>query len=216
VSIPIRRLLDARRTAVNRGEVRCMWPGAAWDVATLLWWRGLYWPLVYGWRPARDPHAGCAMCPTTRHRSRDLPAGPPVTHHAPENLMTLRTRTILAAAVLALTAAGLTACSSDAAVVSQNLSTDADQYKINRRVVFFNGITDKYLLEIDGLCSVTDANRQLEVTCKVGADQYKKHLLGLSDNVSYFVEQLDPATADPYHYKVIFKPETIVPDIEHP
>ena len=82
------------------------------------------------------------------------------------------------------------------------------------RVVFFNGITDKYLLSIEGYCSITDEGNQLEVTCKVGESTYKKHFLGLSDNVSYFVEQLEPIESDPYHYKVVFKPETIVPDVE--
>ena len=75
---------------------------------------------------------------------------------------------------------------------------------------------EKYLLEIEGLCSIeADAeDDQLEVTCKVDKDTYKKHFLGLSDNVSYFVEQMEPIEEDPYHYKVIFKPEEIIPDIE--
>ena len=58
-----------------------------------------------------------------------------------------------------------------------------------RRVVFLNGITDTYLLSIEGLCSVEDQSKQLEVTCKVGEREYKKHFLGLSDNVTYFAEQ---------------------------
>ncbi|WP_324188112.1 hypothetical protein [Nocardia higoensis] len=101
-------------------------------------------------------------------------------------------------------------------MVSKNLSKESDQFKIDRRVVFFNGITDKYLLVIEGKCSIKDENNQLEVTCKTGDDEYKKHFLGLSDNVSYFVEQVEGATVSPYHYKVIFKPETIVPDVDHP
>ena len=52
------------------------------------------------------------------------------------------------------------------------------------------------------------------MTCKTGEGTYKKHFLGLSDNVSYFVEQLEPIESDPYHYKVVFKPETIAPDVE--
>ena len=101
-------------------------------------------------------------------------------------------------------------------MVSQNISKDSEQFRVTRRVVFFNGITDKYLLEIEGLCSIeADAeDDQLEVTCKVDKDTYKKHFLGLSDNVSYFVEQMEPIEEDPYHYKVIFKPEEIIPDIE--
>lgn len=108
----------------------------------------------------------------------------------------------------------LTACSTDADVASSNLSYDADNFKIDRRIVFFNGITNTYLLSIEGSCSIKDENKQLEVTCKTGPGTYKKHFLGLSDNVSYFVEQMDATKVDAYHYKVVFKPETIVPDIE--
>lgn len=108
----------------------------------------------------------------------------------------------------------MSGCSNDSDVASDNLSIDADNFKIERRVVFFNGITDKYLLEIQGLCSITEDGKQLEVTCKVGKEKYKKHFLGLSDNVSYFVEQVEGTKTDPYHYKVTFKPEEIIPDID--
>lgn len=109
----------------------------------------------------------------------------------------------------------LGACS-DADVASKNNTVAADNFEIQRRIVFFNGITDKYLLEIEGRCSINSdgVDKQLEVTCKVGDSEYKKHFLGLSDNVSYFVEQLEPNTSDAYHYRVIFKPETIVPNID--
>ena len=110
---------------------------------------------------------------------------------------------------------GLTACETDSAdVVSQNLSKDADNFKIERRVVFVNGITDKYLLSIEGRCSLADQGTQLEVTCKVGEDAYKKHFLGLSDNVTYFSEQVDTADASEYHYKVVLRPESIIPMVD--
>lgn len=127
-----------------------------------------------------------------------------------------RVRKAIAAAILVPAAAlALTGCNDDATVVSQNLSKAADNFEVSRRVVFFNGITDTYLLTIEGRCSITDQTTQLEVTCKVGDnDKYKKHFLGLSDNVSYFVEQMESITADPYHYRVIFKPESIIPDLE--
>ena len=124
----------------------------------------------------------------------------------------------LAAAVIATTALTLAGCSA-ADTASWNLSQDSDNFKVTRRVTFVNGITDKYLLTIEGLCSIKDSKEdnskgQLEVTCKVGDDTYKKHFLGLSDNVTYVVEQTEPVKADPYHYKVVFKPETIAPDVE--
>ncbi|WP_067854971.1 beta-sandwich lipoprotein [Nocardia shimofusensis] len=128
----------------------------------------------------------------------------------------MKKKLIAAAAALSAGVIAVVGCSSDADVVSKNLSKESDQFKIDRRVVFFNGITDKYLLTIEGKCSIKDENNQLEVTCKTGDDEYKKHFLGLSDNVSYFVEQIEGADVSPYHYKVIFKPETIIPDVDHP
>ena len=99
-----------------------------------------------------------------------------------------------------------------AQTASYNLSNDSDNF----RVVFVNGITDKYLLSIEGLCSITKdkEDAQLEVTCKTGDGEYKKHYLGISDNVTYFVEQKDPASVDTYHYKVQFRPEELLPDID--
>lgn len=108
----------------------------------------------------------------------------------------------------------LAGCSRDAQVASQNLSYAADNFEIDRRIVFFNGITDTYLLVIEGRCSILDEGNQLEVTCKIGPDEFKKHFLGLSDNVSYFVEQIQTADVSTYRYSVVFKPSVIIPDIE--
>jgi len=127
-----------------------------------------------------------------------------------------RLTAVLLALVLGVMAS---ACDSDADVAAKNISKAAEQFEVNRRIVFFNGITDKYLLEIDGFCSVetTDSalGGSLEVTCKVGDNQYKKHFLGLSDNVSYLVEQVDAVDVSTTRYRVIFKPEVIVPDIDY-
>lgn len=108
----------------------------------------------------------------------------------------------------------LSACT-EADTVNHNISKSADSFEVNRRIVFLNGITDKYLLTIEGTCSLdVSSDSTLRVTCKVGKDEYKRHYLGLSDNVSYFVEQIDAANVDPFHYRVIFRPESIVPDID--
>lgn len=120
----------------------------------------------------------------------------------------------IAIAVVAL--ATLTACERDADVASRNLSVAADMFEIDRRVVFYNGITGGYILTIEGRCSLgnSDKRGELSVTCKTGTDAYKKHFLGLSDNVTYFAEQLEPKQASAYHYRVVFKPQTIIPDVD--
>lgn len=109
----------------------------------------------------------------------------------------------------------LSGCS-DASVASKNLSTSADRFEIQRRIVFYNGITGEYMLEINGLCALgnVDLEGELSVVCKVGQDSYKKHFLGLSDNVTYFVEQIESSTVSEYFYQVVFKPSVIVPDMK--
>ena len=108
----------------------------------------------------------------------------------------------------------LTGCSRDAQVASRNLSRAAEMFEINRRIVFYNGITGDYILSIVGLCSVNASSKQLSVTCKTGPEKFIKHYLGLSDNVTYFSEQITASKVSTHHYRVIFKPSTIIPDID--
>lgn len=110
-------------------------------------------------------------------------------------------------------AAALAGCD-DAKVASQNLSKAADNFEINRRIVFYNGITGEYMLTIEGLCSQEPDVKKLAVICKTGPAAYKKHFLGLSDNVTYFSEQMEAAQASVYHYRVTFKPSVIIPSID--
>lgn len=124
------------------------------------------------------------------------------------------------AAGLALTAALMLGACSEADTSSRNLSRAADNFEVERRIVFINGITDTYLLEIQGFCSIKEdggadgSATQLEVTCKIDDDRYEKHFLGLSDNVTYMSEQIEATAVDPYKPRIIFRPETIVPDID--
>lgn len=123
---------------------------------------------------------------------------------------------IMNKAILAVISMSLLAACSDADIASHNISKAADMFEINRRVVFYNGITGGYMLSIEGLCSLgnNDKAREVSITCKTGPKEFKKHFLGLSDNVTFFVEQLEPAKASAYHYRVIFKPQTIIPDVD--
>lgn len=117
---------------------------------------------------------------------------------------------------LSLMAVGLSACALEADVASRNMSIAADQFQVMRRIVFYNGITGAYILSVEGFCSLGNYDKEatLSVTCKTGPSEYKKHFLGLSDNVTFFAEQLDPKAVSGYRYKVIFRPAQIIPDIE--
>lgn len=118
--------------------------------------------------------------------------------------------------LLAVFAALLTtSCRRDADIASHNLSYAADQFQIFRRVVFYNGITDTYILSVEGYCSIDVTGNKLSVTVKTGNGTYIKHYLGLSDNVTFFAEQLQNVNVSTDHYKVVFKPSVIIPTIEH-
>lgn len=124
------------------------------------------------------------------------------------------TKISLLAAASLITVPLLVACERDASIASRNLSRAAEMFEINRRIIFYNGITATYMLTIEGRCSIEDQKNQLEVTCKVAENAYKKHFLGLSDNVTYFVEQLETENVSVYRHSIIFKPQVIVPDVD--
>lgn len=109
--------------------------------------------------------------------------------------------------------AAIAGCSTDADVASRNLSRAADMFEIDRRIVFYNTWKGEYLLSIEGKCSIETGNR-VAVTCKTGPSEFKKHYLALSGNVTYFSEQVKAKSVSAYRYRVIFKPESIVPDID--
>lgn len=116
------------------------------------------------------------------------------------------------AATVAL-AATLVGCSTAADTVSRNLSVEADNFQVERLIVGINGITDEVLFSVQGRCSIT-RDGDLVVICKEGPDQYKKHYVGLSQNVTFVSTQLEPVDVDAYRTKIILRPTTIVPDFD--
>lgn len=126
-------------------------------------------------------------------------------------------RLIAALGASVLASSFLLACdATDARIASENLSKAADQFEIFRRITFLNGITDSAPLVIEGRCSIDadGADAQLEVTCKDDNGQFVKHFLGLSDNMTYVVEQLQPAEASTSRYRFIVKPSALIPEID--
>lgn len=130
--------------------------------------------------------------------------------------MSRNKKLLLAVALVGSLVGGTAACTSDAEVASENVSEAADNFEVMRRITVINGITDEYLLEVKGACSieVDRDDEQLEMICKTGKDEYIKDFVGLSDNVTYVVEQGEPIKASAYHYRKTFKPQAILPDVD--
>lgn len=124
------------------------------------------------------------------------------------------TRRFTALAFACVAAFAMSGCQDASKVASANLSKAANNFEVNRRIVFVNGITDTYLLSIEGRCSFeVEGAQKVAVTCKTGPNEYKKHTLGLSDNVTFFSEQLEGVDVSVYRYRVTFRPSVIVPDV---
>lgn len=122
----------------------------------------------------------------------------------------------LAAICLAAPLLLATACDREANIASENIKTAAEQFQIVRRITFINVISNTYLLTVTGRCSidVQPSENQLEVTCKTDNGSYLKHHLGLADNVTYVSEQLEPSDVSGQHYKVMYRPLTVIPSVE--
>jgi hypothetical protein len=128
---------------------------------------------------------------------------------------------IIAAILLGVLAiSGLTACDDDATVANENLDTAANNFEVYRRVVFYNSILDKYIMVIEGWCSVdySDPNKS-SVVCKVGTDKdgnalVRRNAMSRADNVFCFYTQLDPTGVSTQRYRVVLKPEQIIPEPE--
>lgn len=131
----------------------------------------------------------------------------------------MRKRTFSILAALTFTGVFLTGCSEgpdDSEVVNHNLTKAAQNFEIQRRIVVVNGITDNVQLQVEGRCDMDPSDNRIFITCKVadgdGPDSYIRNQVYLSDNTFIVVEQGEPIQASAYHYRITYKPQSIIPD----
>jgi hypothetical protein len=116
--------------------------------------------------------------------------------------------------IVMLTAAS--SCQPAADVASRNISVAADNFEIPRRISVVNGITDNVSMVMEGYCSLgnSDAPNRLSITCKIGPGQYVKNFLDKSDNTFVLTEQLEAVDVSVFHYRTVFRPQSMIPDID--
>ena len=115
------------------------------------------------------------------------------------------------ATMLAATLLALSGCT-EAERVSTNLAQESDNFNVVRKVTVLNAITNDTMFEMTGKMSIKadTADKQLEIVVEDGG-KYQKHIIGLSDNVSYVVQDLDVKDVDKYHYSINFNPKMWIP-----
>lgn len=116
---------------------------------------------------------------------------------------------VIAIILTALLCVNLTSCR-QADIVSYNVSREADSFGVCRKITVINSRTDTIIYELEGVFSLQNSvNNELEITCRTGENEYKKHFIYLTDTVLYVVEDMQGADVSPYHYKVTFYPKMI-------
>ena len=120
--------------------------------------------------------------------------------------MKKRMALLLAAIMLVASLAGCMTREADK--VNHNMNVAADNFSCERRITVYNARTDKIILYAEGYMSISNnSSSELVVTCKVGANEYKKNYIYLNDYTLYVVEDITGTHADPYHYLIEFHTE---------
>lgn len=118
--------------------------------------------------------------------------------------MKRRLRMLLAVLLACMMLAGCT----ESDQVSKNISAEANNFNVTRKLTVINARTDNVLLEMVGTFSLrNNSSNELEVICEVGEGRYQKHFVYLNDYTMYVVEDISGADVDKYHYEINFLPE---------
>lgn len=115
--------------------------------------------------------------------------------------------------IIGAMAVGFTGCEQQADRVSYNISKQADNFNVIRQITVINCIKGDVLFQMTGKMSlnVDSSENQLEITVEDEKGAYKKHFIGLSDNVTYTVEDVTDNYVDNYRYTLNFNPNMWFP-----
>ena len=116
--------------------------------------------------------------------------------------------------LIALAATLLTGCPDDATVAKSNMTKAADNFELDRRIIFYNTWTGENVLIVEGKCSIEYGSDRTAYICKMGNDKYVRNFVGKSGQITTIVEQMKSVGVNVYHYRRTFKPQSIIPDID--
>ena len=116
-------------------------------------------------------------------------------------------------AIVVMLMVSMTGCVDQATIVSNNVSKEADNFNVTRRLTVINTRTDKCLLQMTGKISIEDVTDGIAVLVEVDRDKgiYQKHWVYLNENTMYTVEDLNGVGVSKYAYELEFMPQELVP-----
>lgn len=124
-------------------------------------------------------------------------------------------KSIITVALVAGAAIALAGCTSDADKASENISTAAENFEVQRTITAISGISGDILFVAEGRCSFEypDA-RRVDVTCKYSPSEYRRHTFILGDQDAVVVAQEQPIDVSEYHTRIVIKPQNLIPEFD--
>ncbi len=100
----------------------------------------------------------------------------------------------------------------EASIVSHNVSKEADNFNVMRRITVFNIRTDTVLMQMTGYFALqNNSTKELVVIAEVEKGVYQKHFIYLNDYTMYTVEDLNGTKVSTYSYELEFLPTVLRP-----
>lgn len=116
--------------------------------------------------------------------------------------------------VMLTIALSLSSCTSAADTASKNVSRACENFECPRRVTGINGITDNVIFTVEGFCSYETGGDTYDITCRQPDGKVERTTMAKSDNVTVLVTPLEGIDADTFRSRIIFRPESIVPNFD--
>ena len=112
----------------------------------------------------------------------------------------------------------VTGCATEASRVNNNITQEAENFNVYRRITVINCIKGDTLFSIEGRMNIEadTKDNQLEIIVELESRKYKKHFIGLSDNVTYTVEDISGSEVSKYHYEINYNPNMWIPYVIKP
>lgn len=113
--------------------------------------------------------------------------------------------------LLILVVGSVSAGCSESDRVSSNISNEADNFNIHRRLTVINTFSDKVIFEMTGYLSIYEDGDQLEITVKNEDGNYKKHFAKINGFTTYVLEDTTGSDVSTSKYTLNFNPDMILP-----
>lgn len=124
----------------------------------------------------------------------------------------MKKKLIQLALAVALLVLILTGCESQATYVSYNVSKEADNFNVVRRLTVINTRSDKVILQMVGRMSIEDQTDGISALVEIDRDRgiYQKHYIYMNEWTMYTVEDLNGVSVSAYDYEIEFMPKSII------